>query len=250
MRRLPLLLLPLLMCLPAKAQQVSAPPDSSAFRASQLVAPSVLGGTGLALHFLAHNEIEVPVFSGMDGLLGSATPFVTGAGEVGRFLPSAMHLTLAFAGADSRVPFTDRLIESVIGHSLSIGLGYAAKLLLQVPRPDGSDSRSMPSGHTLLAFTGAELTRLDYGNLWGAGAYAVSTATAASRLCAGRHWLGDLFTGAGLGILCAHAGKWLLGPVKSALGISGTPQSGVQVALAPASDPMSGTPLARVAVVF
>lgn len=181
--------------------------------------------------------------------------FVNTASDVLRIVPSAAHLTLGLVGAESSLPFGDRLVESAIAHVLCIGVGYAAKSVSHVPRPDGSDDKSFPSGHAIVAFTGAELMRMDYGNAWGAGAYVLSSGVAASRVLTGRHWFSDVLAGASLGILCAHAGRWLLGPVKSAFGLpewswDGISRHPVQVALIPGADPMSGTPTAGIHLLF
>ena len=106
-----------------------------------------------------------------------------------------------------------------------------------------------------MAFTGAELMRIDYGNGIGAGAYVFSSAIAASRLAAGRHWLSDVLAGAGLGILSAHAGEWLLRPVKNLLGLpefywDGFSSRAVNVAFLPGADPLSGAPTLGATIVF
>ena len=97
--------------------------------------------------------------------------------------------------------------------------------------------------------------RMDYGALWGVGAYAVGIYTAADRIYGNRHWLGDVIAGAGLGILAAHAGEWLLGPVKSLLGIPDSAWDGlgghrVQVAVVPDADPFSSSYLTGISIQF
>ena len=178
------------------------------------------------------------------------------ATDIVRFVPSAAHITLGLTGVESSLSFGDRLIESAIAHTLSVGLGYAAKSVFHVERPDGSDFKSCPSGHAVIAFTGAELMRMDYGNLWGAGAYVLSAGVAAGRVYTKRHRVYDVLAGAGLGVLCAHAGKWLLQPVKLLFGLpewtwDGFSKRGeIQVAFLPGADPLSGAPMAGLAVVF
>jgi membrane-associated phospholipid phosphatase len=71
-------------------------------------------------------------------------------------------------------------------------------------RPDGSDRRSFPSGHTTTAFIAAEFMRKEYKDVspWlGVAAYSVATATGALRVYHNKHWLTDVIAGAGLGIL-------------------------------------------------
>ena len=57
---------------------------------------------------------------------------------------------------------------------------------------------------------GAELVREEYGNIYGAGAYVFASGIAFLRLYNDRHWLNDIIAGAGVGILSARIGHWLL----------------------------------------
>lgn len=242
-----------ILCLSARAQFASD--TSAAFRASQLIAPAALFGGAAVVHFMWHEDIEIPVYEYFSGRAGDAASGISVAGDICRFVPSALHLGLGLTGVRAKRPFADRVIESAIAHSICVGCGYAAKYAFRVMRPDGSDNLSFPSGHSVVAFTGAELMRLDYGNAIGSGAYVFSSAVAVSRLYAGRHWLSDILAGAGLGILSAHAGAWLLEPVKSLFGLpdwswDGLTQHPASLALMPGADPLSGAPTACLNVVF
>lgn len=72
---------------------------------------------------------------------------------------------------------------------------------------------SFPSGHTATAFLGAELVRLEFGEdcpvmAW--GAYMVAAGVGCMRIYNDRHWATDVIAGAGVGILSARFGRWLL----------------------------------------
>ena len=69
---------------------------------------------------------------------------------------------------------------------------------------------SFPSGHTATAFAGAELVRAEYGWGYGIAAYTVATGVAFMRLYNNRHWLNDVLAGAGVGIVSAQIGYWML----------------------------------------
>ncbi len=143
----------------------------------------------------------------------------------------------------------DRFIEAGLASALVGGTSLLLKGLINSPRPDGSNAHSFPSGHSGLAFMGAELIRMEYGWVWGTGAYVVASAVAVLRCYHDRHWLSDVLLGAGIGILGAHAGEWLLEPVKGLLNIR-TVIPGTQVAVAPTVDPLSGTVCASLAFRF
>lgn len=86
-----------------------------------------------------------------------------------------------------------------------------------VQRPDLSSYKSFPSGHTATAFMGAELLHQEYKNvsLWySISGYVVATGTGLFRMLNNRHWLSDVATGAGIGILSAKAGYWLYPAIK------------------------------------
>ena len=74
-------------------------------------------------------------------------------------------------------------------------------------RPDGTDYRSFPSGHTAQAFLAASIVHTelrDKSQWYGIGAYTVATGVGAFRMLNNKHWESDVFAGAGFGILSAH----------------------------------------------
>ena len=203
---------------------------SSSFKASQLIAPAALITTGSIVHFAAHNAIELPVKDAFQEWRrgGPERDF----DNYLQYAPVVMDLGLGFLGAKAEHGFWDRLIEAAIAH---VALGATSGLMKEIidsPRPNGVDNRSFPSGHADLVFAGAELVRMEYGWGWGGAAYAAATTVAVMRLYNNWHWTGDVVAGAGLGILCAHIGGWMLEPVKEMFGINTT--------IAPTVDPVSG----------
>jgi membrane-associated phospholipid phosphatase len=76
-------------------------------------------------------------------------------------------------------------------------------------RPDNSSTTSFPSGHTTLAFVGAELVHQEFHNPWlSAGAYTLATGVGAMRILNDRHWYSDVIVGAGIGILSTKVVYW------------------------------------------
>ena len=255
MRRLCLLLL-LLAALPARAQFACDTLERKAFRASQLIATGVLVGAGLGVHYFGHDAIEIHLRDYVQGDLrrGGEAPYYD-IGSYVQYVPSAMHLGLGLLGCRSSHSFLDRTIESSVSHLVALGLSRIPKYLFHSLRPDGGDYKSFPSGHTILSFTGSELVRMDYGALWGAGAYAIGTFTALERIYGNRHWLGDVLAGAGLGILAAHTGEWLLKPVKNLFGIPSCSWDGlggrrVLLSVVPYADPFTSSYYTSIAVLF
>lgn len=253
-RPLACIFLALVVCSAGARAQYAA--DTCSFKATQLIAPAALMGAGACIHYFGHESI--------DGAIRSWNLSNVNVGGNGTFLDfgtwvsygtPAVYLGAGLLGAKSRHAFADRVIESCLSYGFCVGSSYILKRVFNTTRPDGTDNHSFPSGHTTLAFTGAELMRLDYGPWWGAAFYTLAGGAALERLYADRHWFSDLLAGAGLGILSAHIGPWLLQPVKSLLNLpdwtwDGLSTRPVQVAILPSSDPLSGTPTATLSVVF
>lgn len=80
---------------------------------------------------------------------------------------------------------------------------YSLKYAINAPRPNGG-SNSFPSGHTSIAFTGAEFIRKEYGWGWGVPAYLAAGFVGWSRVASNTHYTRDVVAGAALGILSNH----------------------------------------------
>lgn len=187
------------------------------FKATELIVPGTLIATGVAVHFAAHETIDGQ-FRNLAYEWRGNRPCID-YDDYLRFLPNAMHLALGLCGAEAEHRFFNRCIETGWSYASIAAIGYTTKALLYSPRPNGDGRSSFPSGHACVAFSGAELVRMEYGNAWGAGAYAIAGGVAAMRLYNDEHWLSDLICGAGIGILSARIGVWLtdleiLGPIQ------------------------------------
>lgn len=127
-----------------------------------------------------------------------------------QYLPVIANVGLGLTGIKSRHPFRERVAATATAYAALGALVNVTKYTVKEKRPDTNARNSFPSGHTATAFMGAELVREEYGNAWGAGAYAFATGIAFLRLYNDRHWLNDVIGGAGVGMLSARIGYWLL----------------------------------------
>jgi hypothetical protein len=110
--------------------------------------------------------------------------------------PSAGHHPLLLMGGSPR---HDLLLALGRNWVVTSGLKYA----VDEDRPNGG-SRSFPSGHTSMAFTGAEFIRKEYGWGWAAPAYVAAGFVGWSRVYAKKHYTHDVVAGAVLGVLANH----------------------------------------------
>lgn len=127
-----------------------------------------------------------------------------------QYFPLATHLGLGFIGVKPKHAFRERFAVAATASVALATMVNAVKYAVREKRPDSNTRNSFPSGHTATAFMGAELVRSEYGNAYGAGAYAVATGIAVLRVYNDRHWLNDVIGGVGFGILSARIGYWLL----------------------------------------
>ena len=100
---------------------------------------------------------------------------------------------------------------SGLGHTaLALGVTGAAtrvsKWAIPETRPDGSDDKSFPSGHTSISFAAAASLHKRYGWQAGLPAYAVAAFPGVARVKADKHYTHDVVAGAALGT----AAGWLL----------------------------------------
>lgn len=127
-----------------------------------------------------------------------------------QYLPVAGYLTLGFTGIKGRSSFKERVAVAATACLTMAALTNIGKYAFREKRPDSEARNSFPSGHTATAFTGAELVRIEYGTWPGVVAYTVATGVSFLRMYNGRHWLNDVIAGAGIGILSARIGYWML----------------------------------------
>lgn len=159
----------------------------------------------------------------------------------------------------SEESFAQRLTGMALAYGISSTVVFTLKSVVDEVRPDGSRNNSFPSGHTSMAFTGAELLRQDKGFGWGAVGYACGVYTGAMRVVHQRHWWWDTCAGAAIGVgsaLLARAltpvvMEELVEPVLSSFGVSARkPESRAYYSVTPAFDMVSGAGMARFSIRF
>lgn len=104
----------------------------------------------------------------------------------------------------------------------------AGKLATGRRRPDGSDGRAFPSGHTASAFAMASVLERHFGKRVAIPSYAFATYVALARLSANKHHMSDVIFGAGIGIAAGRTVTMGLGGAKFDMGVAPT-QGGAAV---------------------
>ena len=138
------------------------------------------------------------------------TDFKTGIDDYTQFFGPAMVVGLKLGGYEGRSDWPRLLASAGMSYGIMALLVNTIKYSAKEMRPDGSTRNSWPSGHTATAFVGATLLHKEYGLTrspwWSVAGYGVATATGVMRVLNNRHWVSDVMSGAGLGILSGELG--------------------------------------------
>lgn len=122
-----------------------------------------------------------------------------------QFSGIALTAGLKLAGVEGRSSWPRLLASSIASYAVMAGFVNSIKYSAKELRPDGSTKNSWPSGHTATAFVGATILHKEYGltrSPWySIAGYTVATATGVMRVLNNRHWISDVLSGAGIGIL-------------------------------------------------
>lgn len=132
--------------------------------------------------------------------------------DITQYVPAASVYILGFAGAKGKHNFKDKTIILGIASLLTAVSVNTIKYTAKVERPDKSARNSFPSGHTAIAFMGAEFLRQEYKEVsvwYGIAGYTIAAGTGTLRLYNNKHWIGDILAGAGLGILSTKVAYWI-----------------------------------------
>ncbi len=130
-----------------------------------------------------------------------------------QFAPAVGVYGFDLIGLKAKHNFRDRTIIMATSFLIMGTMVQVMKSSTHVLRPDGSNLKSFPSGHTATAFVGAHILFKEYKDTspWiGVGGYAVALATGTLRVMNKKHWVSDVAAGAGIGILSAELGYALL----------------------------------------
>lgn len=127
-----------------------------------------------------------------------------GPDDVLQYTPYAAAFALKACGVDSRSDWARLTATAGLSFVVSAGVTWTLKHSVREWRPDRSDRRSFPSGHSTFAFAGATVLHHEYRHVspWiSVGGYAVATFTAVDRVCRDRHHWYDVTAGAAVGVL-------------------------------------------------
>ena len=208
MRNILLLLLSLFLIFPCSASDSLS--VKSNFKLGEVIMPLSLIGAG-TLGFV--EPVRSSRYEVRDFLNEWRGDHRTAVDDYLQYIPLVSVYGFSLLGAKSRHSYVDRTLELATSYIALGAIVNGIKYTVREPRPDYSANNSFPSGHTATTFMGAELVRIEYGDEYpwlAVGAYALAATTGVLRIYNERHWFTDVFAGAGVGILSARIGYWLL----------------------------------------
>ena len=168
----------------------------------KLIPPAALityGALSFAVHPIRQLDYDV-----RNEIEKTAPNFNTNAESYFLIGPIVMVYGLNLVGVEGKNRFIDR--TALLGLSGAfLGLSeQITKHLTHRLRPNGADYLSFPSGHTGLAFMGAEFLAQEYSDkspVYTVIGYTFAVTTGIFRMYNRDHWLSDVVAGAGFGVL-------------------------------------------------
>ncbi len=133
--------------------------------------------------------------------------------DILRFAPAVFPWVMKAAGAPTRSGWGRMAVSQGLSASIMAATVKGMKSGMDSERPDGSDHRSFPSGHSAIAFMGATMVAKELGHIspwYTLGAYTLATGIAVERVVDRHHYPTDVVAGAGIGILATELG-YLIG---------------------------------------
>ena len=138
------------------------------------------------------------------------TNFKTGIDDYTQFFGPALTVGLKLGGYEGRSDWPRLLASAGLSYAIMAGFVNGIKYTAKEMRPDGSTANSWPSGHTATSFVGATILHKEYGlTRWpwfSVAGYGVAAATGVMRVLNNRHWVSDVMSGAGIGIMSTELG--------------------------------------------
>ena len=108
-----------------------------------------------------------------------------GLDDVMQYVPYASVFALKACGVESRDDWKKLAITTAASWVVTAGTGWVIKHTVKEWRPDESDQKSFPSGHTMIAFAGATALHKEFGKVspWiSVAGYGVATFVAVDRV--------------------------------------------------------------------
>ena len=178
------------------------------FKANKLYVPGILMGSGVITTLFFKDQIKLEIAEQRNTHMGN---FRTRLDDYLEYAPLPIAYSLDVFGVKSKNDFLNKTAILIKGEILFYVSTNFLKGVTSELRPDGTDYRSFPSGHTAQAFATATFLSEEYKERlpWMPyAAYTMASTTGLLRIANHKHYLGDVLFGAGLGLLSMKTAYW------------------------------------------
>ncbi len=199
---------------------------NTAVKIAGIALPVAMIGYGILS--LESDGLKTLDYSTRDELLEDRSMWYNGWDNYFQFSPAVAAFTMKLCGVESRHKLSDMFIIYALSNTLETAIIYTTKTVTSRECPDGSSYHSFPSGHTATAFVAAEFLHQEYKDksVWiSVGGYAMASMIGVSRVYNNRHWVSDVVTGAGIGILSTKLVYWTYPWMKRTFGKKDKPMN-------------------------
>ena len=189
----------------------------------EIAVPSAMITYG-AVSLLGNNGIRKMDYSVRDHLVENNALWNKSWDDYMLFSPAVAVFGMKLCGVESTHKTTDMIALYVLSNILNVGITEGTKHITGRERPDYSNRLSFPSGHTSTAFVAAEFLHQEYRDqsVWiSIGGYSMASLIGVARVYRNKHWVSDVITGAGVGILSTKIVYWTYPYLQEAIGRKG-----------------------------
>ena len=161
---------------------------------------------GLLLTWTDHNFITRDAYFDVKSDATRWTDYAVGS------VPLVANWVMKAAGVKSRSKLERMLSANAMALGISFGTSELLKCTVREGRPDQTDLNSFPSAHTSFAFVSATILSREYGYIspWiTIGGYTTAAGTELLRIKHNKHWMNDLYMGAGIGVMSTNLAYFL-----------------------------------------
>ena len=178
------------------------------FKPANLYVPGILMSSGVLTTFFFKDQIKYKIVEQRNKHMGN---FYTRVDDYLEYAAIPIAYGLDLFGVKSKNDFLNRTAILIKGEILFYASTNLIKIASNELRPDKTDYRSFPSGHTAQAFATATFLSEEYKERlpWMPyAAYTMASTTGLLRIANNRHHIGDVLFGAGLGLLTMKTAYW------------------------------------------
>lgn len=195
--------------LPVKTDTLRpASPMPERYKANKLLIPASLITAGVVLNGTGREAFKNEIVEERNEHWSG---FRTRIDDYLQFSPLLIAYGLDAGGLKSKTDITNRTVIFLKGEITLLGSTHLLKSATHMQRPDGSGFNSFPSGHTAQAFAAATFLSEEYRHRirWiPYAAYGIAASVGALRMANNKHYISDVLTGAGIGILSMKLAYW------------------------------------------